>query len=1030
MIRVFPLLLSAALLATVTPVAGPAVDPPPAAAAGPRPAAATPRVDDLKETTPRQPRWLTMPRSPVVLNPYEVLSASSPLEQSDPAQLPLHAGYYIDHPPASPTAPTSVELNELLMVDQRPAGPAPVPLRSLFYDSFATLSTAWTPSAPAQAQSIAGQLRLQVKGATGTAYAYVSRTVSIDIDQYPMLTIGVQSVAGTWGLKVADSGGVDQVLQPGTTVRGVRSYDLRTLGWRGTKSVTIRIFASGFQKPVEVDHVRVHSTSTVPLAHADGFHGGPGDATLDPGWVVYNATASVDRVAGRTYLIRARADSSGAPHWGAITRRITVDLDQHPMLWLAVPMGGRGWALMVNGGTDVDTVVQPTTTRSGTLGYDLSAVTGWHGVKSFDIKIFVVGYDSRILLDDVKVTGRGPRPWLRAATTASTSWAPHQLTFDGRYADGMHVTGRDVFHDVNSVGRSMTVSGGTTGQPVQISGAFQGTPSWDATRRVLTFDNAGYHYAVALPATVGVPGFYRDREAVLDNGPVNSIGYAATWSRGYWSAPASAPIGTSVQLDLGVGFASRAEGPALAASRALSAATATAVQQDPATRAAEWDALLARVPHPTSFDVQAVPSGGVDAAAVRRAYYRAWVFLAANALPPQPHTGYPYVQYPVGKAAMYPHGPVGARAIASWDSVINMQAMAYLDPASAWNAFTGMLSLVDATGRLGGENLPAREAQTAWNLYAVTGDLARLRSVYPNLRRLLDFKEKNPQWIPQAADHPDKAYDIGFVSSYLVDVTYAKRIAQALGNAADVAYWQGRYDMTYPNLLSWFWATPTSAPVQAYYPNRTTKRVSGVVVTATSALAVPTLSGAHLASLLAYFEQRYDPALPLAGFGRVTAPAASNIDVRHGITSYTIYGLLAHGRAEQARVFSNAILRDAVSTGMFAERYEWTETGGVHAAGQRPSIFGAAAVIDAVWMNNGVRSDRGLPAVVSLGDRSGGVEALGVRGFSLDIAFDPSAGHAVLSGTALTDAAGCDTLPLAPGATVDLPPACIRAPVS
>ena len=97
---------------------------------------------------------------------------------------------------------------------------------------------------------------------------------------------------------------------------------------------------------------------------------------------------------------------------------------------------------------------------------------------------------------------------------------------------------------------------------------------------------------------------------------------------------------------------------------------------------------------------------------------------------------------------MYPHGPYRAKAVATWDSVINMQMMAYVDPASAWNAFTGMLSLVNADGQLGdadstdGENLPAREAQTAWNLYSITGDLAKLRAVYPAIRRLLDFKEK------------------------------------------------------------------------------------------------------------------------------------------------------------------------------------------------------------------------------------------------------------------------------------------------
>ena len=147
------------------------------------------------------------------------------------------------------------------------------------------------------------------------------------------------------------------------------------------------------------------------------------------------------------------------------------------------------------------------------------------------------------------------------------------------------------------------------------------------------------------------------------------------------------------------------------------------------------------------------------------------------------------------------------------------------------------------------------------------------------------------------------------------------------------------------------------------------------------------------------------------------------------LTSYTIYGLLAHGRRSRTGV-RNAILRDAVSTGMFSERYEWAENRPPYAIGQRPSIFGAGAVIDAVWLNNGVRSDRGLPAAVSFGDRPGGVEGLTMRGLNLDIAVDPGAQRAVLTGTALTGAAGCTTLTVAPGATVDVPAACIRPPAN
>ena len=132
--KVLPMLLSAALVAASPALAGPPSTPSRAVDVS-QAAAVPPRSDDLTETAANQPRWLTLPQSPVVLNPYEVLSAESALAQSNPPQLPLNAGYYIDHPPVRSDGFHERRVARTGSCSTSAPRCAPVPLRSFFYDS-------------------------------------------------------------------------------------------------------------------------------------------------------------------------------------------------------------------------------------------------------------------------------------------------------------------------------------------------------------------------------------------------------------------------------------------------------------------------------------------------------------------------------------------------------------------------------------------------------------------------------------------------------------------------------------------------------------------------------------------------------------------------------------------------------------------------------------------------------------------------------------------------------------------------------
>ncbi len=156
------------------------------------------------------------------------------------------------------------------------------------------------------------------------------------------------------------------------------------------------------------------------------------------------------------------------------------------------------------------------------------------------------------------------------------------------------------------------------------------------------------------------------------------------------------------------------------------------------TREAEWNRLLGTLPHPLDFELRLVDAKGVTPDAIRRMYYKAWVFLLQDTLPPMPENGYPYPQVCCGKPSLWAEGHPKSRPSAQWESMIGMQFLSWVDPEAAWRSFEGMMTLVDENGILGGEGLPSRHVQTAWTVYCATGDTARLRNVYPALKRMLD----------------------------------------------------------------------------------------------------------------------------------------------------------------------------------------------------------------------------------------------------------------------------------------------------
>ncbi len=691
--------------------------------------------------------------------------------------------------------------------------------------------------------------------------------------------------------------------------------------------------------------------------------------------------------------------------WGSIDRWIEVDLDKHPYIQVKVSEARGHWALKINDGSEgsSDIVLQGDIHRTGEFTYPIPQATGWSGKKRILIKLFAVWQDSPISIDCVRILGL--KEIHRPADRFETSWTPHELEFSCEYTPGVRVRGIDFFYDVDTVIRSLRFNGTEENQSVfTLAGRYRGTPSWDPDRSVLVIETPTYCYAIGFSGVGAndasyfssdvefLAGLYTDQEAL---------------SEGIWSIDFSPREGRNVVLS--IGFATAKQGRSVAVRRALHPLQNDHWRQGRLARQAFWDDYLESVPHPGCFSLQQVPDHGVTPEAIRRNYYTAWIFLAANILPVMPETGFAYPQFPAGKPSLWGEGHPLARPSASWESFFAMQLYSYVDPELAAQAYRGIMSLVDEKGLLGGESLPSRKAQTGLMLYEMTGDLSILKDTYSALKRYLLWRRDNPRWIHKSHDFSDEK-DADFVVSAIIDMEYARRIANRLGMPEEEHFWSREKEALFKNYLSWFWSSPSSEPVQIFFTG-SGKTGWGNTLWVSTGLHLDLLEGEQLAGLVRRFHRDFDPAGTFCGFFVPKYPEIG----------FTVYGLLEHGLSTEAAIFANATVRDVVRANLFAEQYQVRDF--PYPDGVRPSLFGVAALIDMLWMKNGYRMDQGSPWLVRLPGERGGLSNLRIRGKELEVLLKPDTGSTRLSGEyikAFFDK-GLVDLPLPEGSTLALP---------
>jgi len=528
-------------------------------------------------------------------------------------------------------------------------------------------------------------------------------------------------------------------------------------------------------------------------------------------------------------------------------------------------------------------------------------------------------------------------------TPVQRAWWPYKLEMSAiDKASGMKVTATDFLADENTVLRVMAFHSGAATLPfLGISGEIHGKPSM-TTPDVLVADNGNRFTATCL-ATV----------SSIDELPTALLPIS-TNSKARWNAKIPAMKSSNTVVLASIGFSTKMEGSEKAVERAKSALLGKPASKSLAERKLSWDQLLAKVPCPEKFGINA--SSGVTPETHRQWYYGAWTFLLSQLMAPLPENNYPYFSIAEGKPSLWAEGDPSAPAQCSWTCFMACGLLAGIMPDKAWNIYEGIMSRVTDEGVLLGECLPSRKAQGAWLVYRATGDRDRLLRVYPAIKRYLIWREKNPRWIWGTGkgkhDIPDEK-DSSFVVSHLIDVDCAIRIASVLGLEKDIRFWREMTARELVNYRKWFFPEG-SDPKNFYFTESGTHvfkdRTKQEPCYILSGLAFQGMPEDLTKRLTQYYLNIRKPDQPLLGFDLM----------KYGETSYIAYGLTDRGMHSEAKQFIERLLVYTIRPGGdFGETLE-QRNGIVTGGGVTPSLFLALQTIDFTLMQNGVRIDQSM----------------------------------------------------------------------
>lgn len=302
-------------------------------------------------------------------------------------------GYPITLTAASPTRTPTITPTPIPVFGTPTITPTPVQgSTSPWLEHFnqpAGVQGGWFNVSNAQIRST-GLGYVNVTMTTGTnSWGYVtSATFTVNLDQNPMLRAAVRNVQASANGRISLYDTVTSTEKEITAslITGTTDYDIKALtGWSGSKSLYVKLTVEAASPGLgfTLDELWIYPASS--NGFVEHFNAGSG------GWYdVYNAHMdTTSNAAGKVSLV-----AGGANAWGYVTSyTMTLNLDVYNTLRVVVlnvdASSGNKIILVDSVSTTEKTIAQYFGT--GTYEYDLRALTGWSGSKSFYFKLVVEG---------------------------------------------------------------------------------------------------------------------------------------------------------------------------------------------------------------------------------------------------------------------------------------------------------------------------------------------------------------------------------------------------------------------------------------------------------------------------------------------------------------------------------------------------------------------------------------------------------------------------------------------------------------
>ncbi|MDQ2730423.1 MAG: hypothetical protein M3Y56_02085, partial [Armatimonadota bacterium] len=114
--------------------------------------------------------------------------------------------------------------------------------------------------------------------------------------------------------------------------------------------------------------------------------------------------------------------------FGAIFRTVTVDLDKTPDLFIVTTPESPSFDLKVNSGEQPVDKQLKQNVRLGAITADVTAATGWHGIKTFKVLLYALGKNKPSTFTRVQFFGPSALAAAGSHTPDETVWMPHEIT--------------------------------------------------------------------------------------------------------------------------------------------------------------------------------------------------------------------------------------------------------------------------------------------------------------------------------------------------------------------------------------------------------------------------------------------------------------------------------------------------------------------------------------------------------------------------------------------------------------------------